>query len=387
MNRKLGILLLTVLAAVPARAGVGVWTPFGPGVPNVPRVAAAPGSLYAVRPNEGIFRSQDDGESWQWWSLGIGRARSIQVDYVAVDATQPLDLYAATFEQQIERSFDGGRTWVRVDPIPGDPSPKILTVAGSGGMFYAGTLLGLFVLRDGEWSRLLEDTVWSIAFGPGALYAGTEQTLKKSTDGGLTWSTLLSGAQFGSVAVAPSDPSTVYASANGHIQASSDGGSTWVGRSLFAAQVAVSPAASNHLVAAQGQGLSWSDDGGVTDHQTSSYVSFSVAADPVRPGTTQNGRTLRSLNRGQTWRPMGDSPGRIVVDLVVHPEAPFVLLAATRGEGVRISRDGGRTWAPYNVGLARPGIEDILKLYPDPIEPGRFFALPASGGVFEITVD
>jgi hypothetical protein len=605
------IFLLILLAAVPARAGVGVWTPFGPGVPNVPKVAAAPGIAYAVVAG-GIFRSQDDGESWQWWSLGIGRAWSVQVDYVAVDVTQPLDLYAATFEEQIERSFDGGRTWVRVDPIPGDPSPKIVTVAGSGGTFYAGTTLGLFVLRDGEWTRLLEDTVWSIAFGPGAIYAGTEQTLKKSTDGGLTWSTLLSGPQFASVAVAPSDPSTVYAAGNGHVQVSTDGGATWVGRPMFeATQIAVSPAASNHVVAGQGRGLSWSDDGGATGHLTSPYLSFSVAADPGRPGTfyaatfgdgvevshdggrtwhspvgrglgwipttfvardpsepgtfylcrddyfkyscfqsldngstwrvwdivrdgaeprldvmafdrrdpdvlyvagqgvfqiegelvvelalrfydarealrgvavnrgivvaggrggvyrslnpnrsrtwqkvldgvlwrliqdpddpavlyasiletensaqapltlyrsldnggtwtriqehaeglaldpsrprtlytTQNGRTLRSLNRGKTWRPLGDSPGRIIVDLVVHPEAPFVLLAATWGEGVRISRDGGRTWASYNVGLARPGIEDILKLYPDPIEPGRFFALPASGGAFEITVD
>lgn len=41
---------------------------------------------------------------------------------------------------------------------------------------------------------------------------------------------------------------------------------------------------------------------------------------------------------------------------------------------------------PYSAGLARPGIEDILKLYPDPVEPGRFFALPASGGVFEVKV-
>jgi hypothetical protein len=114
-----------------------------------------------------------------------------------------------------------------------------------------------------------------------------------------------------------------------------------------------------------------------------------LAIDPSRPRTlytTQNGRTLRSRDRGETWRPVGDSPGRIVVDLAVHPESPSVLLAATWGEGVRISRDGGRTWASYNAGLARPGIEDFLKLYSDPVEPGRFFALPASGGTFEVTI-
>lgn len=608
--KKLAALVLLLLASPrTAKAGVDRWTPFGPGVPDVPKVAAAPGSLYALVPNDGIFHSRDDGESWQWWSLGIGRAWSVQVHDLAVDDTQPLDLYAATFDQQIERSFDGGRTWVRVEPIPGDPL-GILTVAGSGGTFYAGTVLGLFVLWDGEWTRLLEDTVWSLAFGPGALYAGTETALKRSTDGGLTWSALFSGAQIESVAVAPSDPSTIYTVGNGHVRSSFDGGATWLERPLFGStQVAVNPAASNHLVAAQGQGLSWSDDGGATWHLTSSYVSFSVAADPGRPGTfyaatfgngvqvshdggrtwhspvgrglgwipttfvardpsepgtfylcrvednepscfqsldggstwrawdlirvnirprldvmafdprdpgtlyvagqgvfqvegeqwwalplfplqarealrgvtstrgivvaggkagvyrslnrgqawkkvldgdlwrliqdpddpailyasiletensaqvpltlyrslddggtwtriqkhveglaldpsrprtlytTQDGRTLRSLNRGQTWRPLGASPGRIVTDLAVHPEAPLVLLAATWGEGVRISRDGGRTWAPWNAGLARPGIEDILKLVSDPVEAGRFFALPASGGVFEITVD
>lgn len=604
------IFLLILLAAVPVRAGVGVWTPFGPGVPRVIQVAAAPGSLYALVPGDGIFRSRDDGESWQWWSLGIGRAWSVQVDTFAVDATQPLDLYAATSNQKIERSFDGGRTWVRVEPIPGEP-PGILTVAGAGGTFYAGTMLGLYVLRDSGWTRLLEDTVWAIAFDPAdsrILYAGTLSGLLKSADGGLSWSILLPGGRIGTVAVAPSDPKTIYAAGDGPAWTSTDGGTTWMERPLFAPyQFAVDPATPGRVLAAHSQGVSWSDDGGGTWHQTASFQSFSVAADPGRPGTfyagtigggvlathdggrtwhspvgrglgwtlttfiardpsepgtfylcrlgadepscsqsldggstwrswdllqvparrldamafdrrdpdvlyiagkgvfrvegetavtlpllpmqarevlrgvaanrgivvtggragvyrslnrgqawkkvlagnlwrllqdpddpailyaaileteassqvpltlyrsldtgatwtriqkhveglaldpsrprtlhtTQNGRTLRSLNRGQTWRPVGESPGRILVDLVVHPESPLVLLAATWGEGVRISRDGGRTWASYNAGLARPGIEDILKLYADPVEPGRFFALPASGGTFEVEV-
>lgn len=605
------IFLLILLAAVPVRAGVDVWTPFGPGVPNVAQVAAAPGSLYALVPGDGIFRSRDDGESWQWWSLGIGRAWSVQVDSFAVDATQPLDLYAATFDQKIERSFDGGRTWVRVDPIPGDP-PGILTVAGSGGTFYAGTALGLFALRDGGWIRLLEGTIWAIAFDPAdpdVVYAGTENGLFRSADGGLSWSVPFPGVRILTVAVAPSDPKTIYMAGDIRVWTSNDGGAAWREEPQFGVkQLAVDAAASNHVVAARGGGLSWSDDGGATWHPSSSYLGLSVAADPGRPGTfyaatlgggvqvshdggrtwlspvgrglgwilttfiardpsepgtfylcrvedgetscfqsldgggtwrpwdlirvptrprldamafdprdpnvlyvagqgvfliqdehwaalplfphparemlrgvaanrgivvvggragvyrslnrgqawkkvldgnlwrliqdpddpavlyasileteastqvpltlyrsldnggtwtriqkhveglaldpsrprtlytTQNGRTLRSLNRGQTWRPVGDSPGRILVDLVVHPEEPLVLLAATWGEGVRISRDGGRTWASYNAGLARPGIDDVLKLYPDPIEAGRFFALPASGGVFEVTI-
>jgi hypothetical protein len=93
-----------------------------------------------------------------------------------------------------------------------------------------------------------------------------------------------------------------------------------------------------------------------------------------------------SRDRGATWKTVGTIPAWEVHDLVVHPRHPSVLLAATTGLGVLISRDAGRTWGSYNAGLARMGMTDVSRILPDPAQPGRFFALPAKGGIFEVVV-
>jgi photosystem II stability/assembly factor-like uncharacterized protein len=114
-----------------------------------------------------------------------------------------------------------------------------------------------------------------------------------------------------------------------------------------------------------------------------------LAVDPSRPRilyAAGNNQVRLSRDRGATWTTVGTIPAWEVRDLVVHPKHPSVLLAATTGLGVLISRDAGRTWASYNTGLARMGMNDIERLLPDPAQPGRFFALPAKGGIFEAVV-
>ncbi|HEX3131095.1 MAG TPA: hypothetical protein VH394_27415 [Thermoanaerobaculia bacterium] len=121
-----------------------------------------------------------------------------------------------------------------------------------------------------------------------------------------------------------------------------------------------------------------------------------LAVDPSRPKTlyaVRGSDLLVSRDRGATWKVQGSFPTAAVQDLAVDPERPSVLLAATDGSGVLLSEDAGRTWAPFNTGLAGPGLLRVRKVKADPAVPGRFFALPLgsflppAGGLFEATVD
>ena len=62
----------------------------------------------------------------------------------------------------------------------------------------------------------------------------------------------------------------------------------------------------------------------------------------------------------------------------VEPEDAGYVIQTNRG--VLRSLDGGVTWEPVNVGLARKHRFEVALLEPDPWEPGRLFALPWSGG-------
>ncbi|HEX6862916.1 MAG TPA: hypothetical protein VF414_08885, partial [Thermoanaerobaculia bacterium] len=114
------------------------------------------------------------------------------------------------------------------------------------------------------------------------------------------------------------------------------------------------------------------------------------APDPLRRGrlwAAQGSAILFSRNRGETWERAGTAPADVRT-LAADPARPGLLLAGTHGvSGVVISFNGGRTWARYNVGLARMKRSQAGELIADPFVPGRFFALPLGwGGAFEITV-
>jgi len=111
---------------------------------------------------------------------------------------------------------------------------------------------------------------------PSTLYVGTyyQEGLRKSTDGGLTWSQpikLQSGVY--SLAIDPQKAATLYLGSYGAVFKSSDSGSTWTLASgaYFANQIlnclAIDPRNSNTLYAGTDQGLFRTIDGGASWHE------------------------------------------------------------------------------------------------------------------------
>src|SRR5439155_1288392 len=147
----------------------------------------------------------------------------------------------------------------------------------------------LYRSSDGgnTWSEVpaLDGTsVFDIEFAPapdGITYLGTQDSVRKSTDGGLSWVTLNLGIgandQVFDVALDPSDSSIIWAGiadASGsqpvNVMRSTDGGATWTDRTpphapMSGRAIAVDPSdAATIFVAIDGGGVNRTTDGGAT---------------------------------------------------------------------------------------------------------------------------
>ena len=145
------------------------------------------------------------------------------------------------------------------------------------------------------------------------LYASTFSGLRKSTDGGRSWSALPSGFQ-GPIAIAPSAPNVLYGETNGALYRSVDYGMSWTRMTNF------------------------------------SYSSFGlIEVDPRDPNTvyfTAGGDLYKSTEGGANPREIREREGLSDVRAFeIDPRAPATLYAGTEGDGVFRSQDGGATWS------------------------------------------
>src|SRR5437899_2421866 len=171
-----------------------------------------------------------------WTSLGPPGGDVFDVAASTVDANIVLAGLApgGSFGGTLYRSSDGGNTWSEVPALDGT-------------------------------------SVFDIEFAPapdGITYLGTQDSVRKSTDGGLSWVTLNLGIgandQVFDVALDPSDSSIIWAGiadASGsqpvNVMRSTDGGGTWTDRTpphapLSGRAIAVDPSDSNTVIAVFG---------------------------------------------------------------------------------------------------------------------------------------
>ena len=141
---------------------------------------------------------------------------------------------------------------------------------------------------------------------PSVMYAGTEPgEVYKSTDAGATWNSVSQNTQVDggvtAVAVDPNDPNIVLAGAGWSLKRSSDGGNTWNtvinATNLYPNEIQFNPAQSNIVLAATDAGLYRSTDGGINFTQLNSEKSWDIKFKPGNPNTVYNVRRNSSLVR------------------------------------------------------------------------------------------
>jgi len=227
-------------------------------VPNVPGIGSS--TVYAsARSGEGTFKTNDFGGSWTY--ISDGGITHPYADELVISPHDPETVWYVADVAQVFRTTDGGATWsMIIEPFHGGTGFRFGSVyamapaASNSNVIYAlKNGFGIFRSDDlgNSWRFLHQSQVdysYSIAVhptNPDIVYSGylpkpfqDYGMVRKSTDGGASWTTSLNVSGSGgitSVAIDPTTPTTVYAGSvdsgsgatGGEIYKSTNSGSSW----------------------------------------------------------------------------------------------------------------------------------------------------------------
>lgn len=288
---------IALLAASSAHA-LPAWERIGPEGGSICALAAAPSrpaTLYAGGADGGVFRSTDRGLTWTFAGTDLG---ANGVCSLAVAGRNPSRVWALA-GGRLFRSSDGGGRWLPLDA----PVQDLL----------------LAVVAHPKNSNLI--------------FLIGDHGVRRSTDGGVTWSEPLAGLP------------TVYTT-----------------------DLVLDPLRPDHMFVASADGIFRSLDGGrgwtPIHHGLPESFGHAVAlAIDSRDGRTLyaasgSGRLYRSPDSGSTWKKAALPQNVSVITLAVGGRALFVASA----NGLWTSRDGGRSFAPTAVRLAAQRVADVVSL-------------------------
>ncbi|MGN6386830.1 MAG: YCF48-related protein, partial [Verrucomicrobiota bacterium] len=386
------------------------WVPANQGLPELSIFALAMNSsngvLYASPEQAGVYRSTNNGESWELTEqtvLGNAKITSLTVN--------PLknEVFAATDGSGLFISRDGGTKWELLGLTNYDQVFAVRSSSFDPETFYASTSDGFLKSINGgqNWGTLgqKEPYILQIVANPktGAVFASSYAgKIHRSIDSGKSWQPATNGLPKLSIFALGLDlPSgTLYAAPERDgIYQSLDNGTNWTRidtaglSNALVMSLTVVPDNGNIYAATAGSGLFVSTDLGKTwalktNGLQSVYVS-SVALDPNQPDTlyastlseTGSGAGLyRSINAGEIWVPITNGiPTASILQVLASRNIAGRLYAASARYFFR-SDDYGANWSSVGAGLQG---QEIGIIFQDQFNPGEVLYAGTTNGVYK----
>ena len=349
-----------------------VWRMTGPFGGDVASMAIDPRNSHRLiaGTNDGqLFRSGDDGVTWQRLKPGLGLSgyavRSIHFDFsnpqrIYIAMNQIMDAVDDSTGGAFFISENSGDTWREAQSIHGRSIRGVVQSFSSPNILLAAARDGIYRSKDsGEnWTKITPDNdpelknFHSVAVDPrdpGRIFAGTTHLPWKTSDGGLTWtragskeSGMIDDSDIFCIQIDGSNPETMFMSACSGIYKSIDGSTKWT----------------------KIQGIPF------TSRRTHVIFQHPTRPNVVFAGTTEG--LWRTTDGGQTWSLSAMSPKTQVVNaVVIHPEQPDRVYIGTEDNGILISTDGGEAFEPSNLGFINRQIRVVSY---DRTERGRLYA-------------
>ncbi len=330
-------------------------------------------TIYVVAVNA-VFLSTDRGLTWRTRTrVPSSLFPSVRAQ---VDPTNPATLYVAD-DRGVFVSHDSAGTWgnitppdviVLVEDFVLDPvEPNRL---------WAATLNGLKVSTDrgATWTTVYNDWMTSVALdpqSPSIVYAGEFGGMILRGSGGTFTdiATSLDSFHPSMIAVSPHDSARIMVDNPYGLNVTPNGGISWsrTDSGIVASNVSgFAQSSVRNRVYLEGTGLAAIDDGAdsVTVLDPTSFFSAvssggfftsAVAAVSDADGSliaAHGNRIARSVDGGLTWARTGFSSGSDdeIIDLVATGTLPSVYYASSQ-RSLRKSLDAGATWIPITTGL------------------------------------
>lgn len=233
----------------------------------------------------------------------------------------------------------------------------------------------------------------SVAASRGAIVAGTSEGLYRSTDRAENWARVAATGYVRSMVASPHDPDFLVAAAGDALWRSTDGGVTWtatpVDPRLSELQFNPMPAHADELVAittdrtggvetprlmrSLDRGLTWQL---LTDDAT--FQPLGVLIDPIEGNyfaILKDGRLMLSSNRGISWRLLVHSLGQMPQSskMMIMPRVGALLWSSSGGWVSYLLRYDG-----FDIDHTWTDAGPIAGLFADPLRSGRLWAASTS---------
>ncbi len=367
---------------------------FGGRVDDIEAVPSDPRIIFVGTASGGVFRTRNNGVTWD--AVFDEASTALSIGDIAIAPSDPNVVWVGTGEANnrqsstwgdgVYRSLDGGTTWQHmglretqsIGRVVIDPrDPDIVFVAAVGHLWGPNEERGLYRTRDGgrSWNKVLgvdaNTGVTDVAMSPdgrtllaasyqrrrrafGFSGGGPNSAIWRSTDGGDTWQRVSSGLPSGNVGrigveISRGDPRVAYAVVEqrqgGGVFRSNDAGATWArqnplsDRPSYYGQIRIDPKNVDH-VWVLGTFVHQSTDGGKT------FVPDSMAKihpdnhalwiDPSHPEHMllgNDGGVYATYDSARHWDFIDNLPIGQFYDIAVDDRQPYWIYGGLQDNG------------------------------------------------------